>query len=90
MKASDSRGTLGCMQRDEILKAALGLPEDEREKLVDELAASLRRSDALSPAWEAEIARRLRTLEAGEAITVPADEVFEQAEAIIRAPRATR
>ena len=78
------------MQRTEILKAALGLPEDEREKLVEELSASLRSTDALSPAWEAEIARRLRKLEAGEATFAPAEEVFEEAEAIIRTARGTR
>jgi putative addiction module component (TIGR02574 family) len=78
------------MQRADILEAALGLPEDEREKLVEELSASLRGGDILSPAWEAEIARRLRKLEAGEAAFASADEVFEEADAIIRAARAAR
>jgi putative addiction module component (TIGR02574 family) len=67
------------MQRAEILKATLGLPEDEREILVEELAASLRGADVPSPAWEAEIARRLHQLEAGDAATAPAEVVFEKA-----------
>jgi putative addiction module component (TIGR02574 family) len=90
MKVDAGRGTLELMQRAEILKAALQLPEDEREKLVDELTASLRAAGALSPAWEAEIARRLSELEAGETTSDSAEEVLEGVEAIIRAGRDTR
>jgi hypothetical protein len=45
-------------------------------------------SDAeLSPGWEAEIQRRLRKIEAGEAAFVSGDEVFAKAEAILRGER---
>jgi hypothetical protein len=77
------------MQRAEILKAALELPEEERGKLVDELSASLS-GPTLSGAWEREIAQRLRSLEAQEAASSPADEVFDEAAAIVRAARGAR
>jgi putative addiction module component (TIGR02574 family) len=81
------------MSRAEILKAALELPDDERELLVEELAVSLHGGSAdggLSPAWEAEIARRLRKLESGQAGLAAADEVFAEAAATIRASRGPR
>jgi putative addiction module component (TIGR02574 family) len=71
-------------------KPALGLPVDEREKLLEELSGSLRGTDALSAAWEAEIAGRLRKLDAGEATFTSAEEVFEEADTIVRVARATR
>ena len=81
------------MSRAEIFKAALELPKEERELLVEELAVSLHGGSAaggLSPAWEAEIARRLRKVESGEATYVSAEEVFAEADEIIRAARDAR
>lgn len=78
------------MSRAEILKAALELPDEEREKLVHELKDSLQggASDGdLSPAWEDEISRRLHKIERGEAEYAPADEVFQEAHEIVRGRR---
>jgi putative addiction module component (TIGR02574 family) len=81
------------MSRAEILKAALELPEEERETLVEELAVSLhggRADGSLSPEWEAEIARRLRKVESGEAKFISPEEVFSEADEIVRAARGGR
>jgi putative addiction module component (TIGR02574 family) len=73
----------------EIIEAALKLDPTEREHIAQELLESIDdSSDAeLSPAWEAEIRRRLRRIEAGEAAFVSGDEVFARAEAILRGER---
>lgn len=57
----------------EILQAALALPSREREELVGELSSSLEPS-ALSPEWQAEIARRLQKIEDGQASFHDAEE----------------
>ena len=46
---------------------ALALSEEEREELVDALSHSLELVE-LSPDWEAEVARRVRKIENGEAV----------------------
>jgi putative addiction module component (TIGR02574 family) len=73
----------------EIIEAALKLEPVERERIAHELLESIdESSDAeLSPAWEAEIERRIRKIESGEATFVNADEVFAQSEAILRGGR---
>jgi putative addiction module component (TIGR02574 family) len=73
----------------QIFEAALQLEPSERERLAHELLDSIDdSSDAeLSPAWEAEIQRRLRKIEAGEATFVSGDDVFARAEAILRGER---
>jgi putative addiction module component (TIGR02574 family) len=63
------------MDPEAILDAALGLPKEQRERLVDALSDSLDASD-LGPYWENEIARRIAETDAGGIATVPADEVF--------------
>ncbi len=50
-----------------ILDEALALPREEREELVGALSSSLEPVE-LSPEWEAEIARRVRKIESGEAV----------------------
>ncbi len=73
----------------QIIEAALKLDPTEREHVANELFESLDASGEaeLSPAWEAEIQRRLRKIEAGEATFVSGDEVFARAEAILRGER---
>jgi putative addiction module component (TIGR02574 family) len=73
----------------EIIEAALKLDRKEREQIAHELLESIdNSSDAeLSPAWEAEIQRRLEKIEAGEATFVSGDEVFARAEAVLRGER---
>jgi putative addiction module component (TIGR02574 family) len=72
-----------------IIEAALKLDPTEREQIANELLESLDPSSEgeLSPAWEAEIQRRLRKIEAGQAAFVSGDEVFAKAEAILRGER---
>jgi putative addiction module component (TIGR02574 family) len=73
----------------EVLEAAMRLEPTEREQIAHELLESIDESSdvALSPEWEAEIQRRLRKIETGEATFVSGDEVFAQAEAILRGER---
>ncbi|MEM7157574.1 MAG: addiction module protein [Myxococcota bacterium] len=63
----------------EVLQAALALPADEREEIVEALSNSLE-TDSLGPQWREEIARRLQKIEAGDA-------VFHDAEEHLRALR---
>ena len=67
------------MQPQEILEAALELPQAQREDLVDKLAASLDLGD-LGEYWEGEIHRRMQDVDAGRVATIPADEVFSRLE----------
>jgi putative addiction module component (TIGR02574 family) len=62
-----------------VLEAALKLPPEEREELIDELSASLDLSE-LGEYWEGEIRRRMEDVDAGRVKTVPADEVFARLE----------
>lgn len=72
------------VQVDEVLEAALTLTLDEREALIQELAATLDASD-LGEYWEAEIQRRIADVESGTVRSVPADEVFARLERHFRA-----
>ena len=60
-----------------ILDEALALPQEEREELVGALSSSLEPVE-LSPEWQAEIARRVRTIESGEAVFQDADEHLQK------------
>jgi putative addiction module component (TIGR02574 family) len=67
------------MSREELLRAALALPPDERVRLSVELLDSVEPvAGGLSPAWLAEIERRDAELAAGAADTVDADEVLAE------------
>ena len=68
-----------------LLVDALSLPEDERAALVDALAQSLSGSSDLSPAWKAEIARRIEAVEHGESRLIPGDEVAARIRAALTA-----
>lgn len=63
---------------DALVREALNLPSEEREILANRLLDSIgdRDSEAMSPAWEAEIARRIAEIDSGTAVLIPADEVF--------------
>ena len=74
-----ARYTWRMLQPQEILEAALQLPHDQREDLVDKLAASLDLGD-LGEYWEAEIQRRIEDVDAGKVATIAADEVFARLE----------
>ncbi|MFW5877450.1 MAG: addiction module protein [Myxococcota bacterium] len=62
---------------DQILAEARELPAEQRERLVDELAADLDQAE-LSPEWSQEIRRRIRRLESGEAHTRDAHQVVDE------------
>ena len=62
------------------------LPLEERERLVDDLLASLNEPAAreLDEAWAAEIEHRLAAFDRGEIQALSADEVFAKARALAR------
>ena len=60
----------------DLLKRALSLPVEERAALANTLLDSLERVDeSVQEAWDREVARRIKDLEAGRAVTVPWEEL---------------
>lgn len=70
----------------ELAQRGKQLPREERERLVDELLASLNEPAVaeLDAAWSAEIERRLLAYDRGEIQAVSAEEVFAKARAIAK------
>ena len=73
------------MTVDEILRAALALPHEDRARLLDALLRSLEpdrgetAADAgWEAAWAAELNRRAQELDEGRALLIPAEEVFAE------------
>lgn len=62
---------------DAVFAAALSLPNETRIALAEELVKSLERDDvaALSPAWAAEIRKRIDAYKRGEMKVIPAEDV---------------
>ena len=62
---------------EQIVAAALALPEDDRLELADRLIESLDGppDDDVERAWADEIARRLEEVRSGKVVTVPWEEV---------------
>lgn len=72
----------------EILEAALELPEKEREMLVDKLSASLHggfASEDIEQAWASEVERRCADVDAGRTVLRDWDEVRDEILADLRA-----
>lgn len=65
-------------QPKEIVDAALQLPPEQREQVINELWASL--DGDLGDEWEDEIQRRVKDVDDGRARTIPAEEVFSRLE----------
>jgi putative addiction module component (TIGR02574 family) len=65
--------------------AALLLPPEERARLAERLIASLDRDPEVAAAWDEEIRRRIEELDAGRLESLPAEEVFKEARARLRA-----
>ena len=71
---------------EQIVAAALALPEDDRLELIDRLIESLDGppDDDVERAWADEIARRLEEVRSGKVVTVPWEEarkrIFEDAD----------
>lgn len=77
------------LQTKEILDAALQLPDKERERLVEELAASLHSgfaSTEIEQAWASEIERRSAEIDTGKAVLRDWDEVRDEILAEHRLP----
>ena len=64
---------------DQLERAALELPADERVWLAERILASLDGQVDFAGEWDDEIRRRLDEYEAGEAESLPGDEVFAEA-----------
>jgi putative addiction module component (TIGR02574 family) len=68
----------------DLLKRALSLPVDERAALANTLLDSLDQVDeSVQEAWDKEVARRMKDLEAGRAVTVPWEELHRQLLAMV-------
>jgi putative addiction module component (TIGR02574 family) len=72
----------------DLLKRALSLPVDERAALANTLLDSLDQAndqadDSVEEAWDKEVARRMKDLEAGRAITVPWEELHQKLLAMV-------
>jgi putative addiction module component (TIGR02574 family) len=62
---------------EELIEAALKLPQDERAKLLEIVSASLDGA-GLGEEWEAEIKRRAHDLDSGRVAPVAGDDVFQR------------
>ena len=63
---------------EQIQAEAMKLPAEERAELADRLWASLEPQAEIDAAWDAEIERRVRQLEAGEVETIPHETVIAE------------
>ena len=60
----------------DLLKHALSLPVEERAALANSLLDSLGQVDSsVQEAWDKEVERRMKDLDAGRAVTVPWEEL---------------
>jgi len=64
----------------DLLKRSLSRPVDERAALANTLLDSLDQAndqadDSVQEAWDKEVARRMKDLDAGRAVTVPWEEL---------------
>jgi len=63
----------------ELLKRALALSVDERAALANTLLDSLETAnESVEEAWDEEVARRIRDLQAGKAVTVPWEQLHRE------------
>lgn len=72
----------------DLLKRALSLPVDERAALANTLLESLDQAndqvdDSVDEAWDKEVARRMKDLEAGRAVNVPWEELHHKLLAMV-------
>lgn len=62
----------------DVRQLAAELTDEERELLAVELLAGIEAEPGYDEYWDAEIARRVKSLEGGEATLIPWDEVRKQ------------
>jgi putative addiction module component (TIGR02574 family) len=72
----------------DLLKRALSLPVDERAALANTLLDSLDQAndqadDSVEEAWNKEVVRRMKDLEAGRAVSVPWEELHQKLLAMV-------
>jgi putative addiction module component (TIGR02574 family) len=68
----------------DLLKRALALPVDERAALANTLLDSLETTNqSVEEAWDEEVARRMKDLNAGKAVTVPWEELHRELLAMV-------
>jgi putative addiction module component (TIGR02574 family) len=63
---------------EEIQAEAMKLSTEDRAELADRLWASLSPQGEIDAAWDMEIARRVKQLEAGEVETIPHETVIAE------------
>jgi putative addiction module component (TIGR02574 family) len=61
---------------DDLEKAALALPPEQRAQLIQRLIASLDDPEELSDAWRDEIQKRLDAYKRGDLDSIPADDLL--------------
>ena len=68
----------------DLLKRALALPDDERAALANMLLDSLEmRDESIQEAWDKEVARRMKDLKDGKAVTVPWEQLHRELLALV-------
>lgn len=72
---------------DALLQDALRLPVEERSRMASRLIESLDEDIDVSPAWQAEIDRRVEAVRLGTLRTFPHDEVMGEARQTLAAIR---
>jgi putative addiction module component (TIGR02574 family) len=68
----------------DLLKRALALPDDERAALANTLLDSLEiGNESVQEAWDEEVARRMKDLKEGKAVTVPWEQLHRELLALV-------
>lgn len=70
--------------RERLEAEARRLPREERARLAEALISSLDEEAEIEQAWAEEIRRRLQELDSGSISTIPADQVFQELEDLLR------
>jgi putative addiction module component (TIGR02574 family) len=74
----------------ELLRRALALPDEERAALANTLLESLDgRDQSVQEAWDEEIERRMDALKAGNAVTVPWEDLRRELLAMVNERQAS-
>ncbi len=72
------------MTREELEAEVLNLPLEDRARLVESLLQSLDEDSEHERLWAAEIERRWAAVQSGAVRTIPAEDVFRDAEDLVR------
>jgi putative addiction module component (TIGR02574 family) len=72
------------MSIDEIEAAALELPEDEIDELIDRLAVHREMDPEIERSWKEEVDRRLAEVDAGTVELIPIEETLAKMRALLK------